>query len=116
MQACGFITGNECLLKRKEVIKITTGSPQLDQLLGGGIETMAITGISSIFNLFILNNLELFLMIATEIFGEFRTGKTQLCHTLCVSTQLPRSSNGGNGKVAYIDTEGTLYPQYYQPQ
>lgn len=24
--------------------------------------------------------------------------------------QLPTSMKGGNGKVAYIDTEGTLYP------
>jgi meiotic recombination protein DMC1 len=40
--------------------------------------------------------------------GEFRTGKTQLCHTLCVTTQLPLNMNGGNGKVAYIDTEGCV--------
>lgn len=39
----------------------------------------------------------------------YRTGKTQIAHTLCVSTQLPFSMGGGNGKVAYIDTEGTLY-------
>ena len=28
-------------------------------------------------------------MSITEIFGEFRTGKTQLAHTLCVTAQLP---------------------------
>ena len=49
------------------MLKITTGSSELDSLLGGGIETMSIT----------------------EIFGEFRTGKTQLAHTLCVTAQLP---------------------------
>jgi RecA/RadA recombinase len=43
-----------------------------------------------------------------ELFGEFRTGKTQLCHTLCVTAQLPKEMKGGNGKVAYIDTEGTF--------
>lgn len=48
-------------------------------------------------------------MSITEVFGEFRTGKTQLCHTLCVTAQLPLEMKGGNGKVAYIDTEGTLY-------
>lgn len=48
-------------------------------------------------------------MSITEIFGEFRTGKTQLSHTLCVSSQLPFEMNGGNGKVIFIDTEGTLY-------
>lgn len=31
--------------------------------------------------------------------------QTQLCHTLCVSTQLPEDQGGGSGKVAYIDTE-----------
>lgn len=82
-----FITGNEMRLRRKEVVQITTGSSCLDEILGGGIETKSIT----------------------EAFGEFRCGKTQLCHTLCVTAQLPREMGGGNGKVAYIDTEGTLY-------
>ena len=68
--------------KRKKVIRITTGSSVLDALLGGGIETMSIT----------------------EVFGEFRTGKTQMCHTLCVTAQLPRSQGGGSGKVAVIDS------------
>ncbi|PHU13862.1 Meiotic recombination protein DMC1 -like protein, partial [Capsicum chinense] len=62
----GYITGSDALLKRKAVVKITTGSQALDELLGGGIETSAIT----------------------EAFGEFRSGKTQLAHTLCVSTQI----------------------------
>jgi meiotic recombination protein DMC1 len=45
------------------------------------------------------------------VFGEFRTGKTQLAHTLCVTSQLPLEQGGGNGKVAYIDTEGTFRPE-----
>ncbi|KAH7825012.1 putative Meiotic recombination protein DMC1 [Monocercomonoides exilis] len=89
----GFITGSEYLLKRKEVVKITTGSKELDTLLGGGLETMSIT----------------------EVFGEFRTGKTQLAHTLCVTCQLPLEAGGGNGKVAYIDTEGTFRPERIEP-
>lgn len=40
------------------------------------------------------------------VYGEYRTGKTQLAHTLCVVAQLPRDMGGANGKVAYIDTEG----------
>ncbi|KAL0690306.1 hypothetical protein Bca4012_089984 [Brassica carinata] len=92
----GYMTGSDALLKvslidftkRKSVVRITTGSQALDDLLGGGIETAAIT----------------------EAFGEFRSGKTQLAHTLCVTTQLPTSMKGGNGKVAYIDTEGTFRP------
>ncbi|KAA6372579.1 MAG: putative Meiotic recombination protein DMC1 [Streblomastix strix] len=89
----GFITGSQQLTKRREVVKITTGSKELDTLLGGGIETMSIT----------------------EIFGEFRTGKTQLAHTLCVTTQLPLDVGGGNGKIAYIDTEGTFRPERIEP-
>ncbi|OIW06640.1 hypothetical protein TanjilG_04034, partial [Lupinus angustifolius] len=120
----GYITGSDMLLKRKSVVRITTGSQALDELLGGGIETLSIT----------------------EAFGEFRSGKTQLAHTLCVSTQvylypsschvslilvhieilvyttdpsrslqLPTSMRGGNGKVAYIDTEGTFRPDRIVP-
>ncbi|RWR80174.1 AAA+ ATPase domain-containing protein [Cinnamomum micranthum f. kanehirae] len=89
----GYVTGSDVLLKRKSIIRITTGSQALDELLGGGIETLAIT----------------------EAFGEFRSGKTQLAHTLCVSTQLPTSMHGGNGKVAYIDTEGTFRPERIIP-
>lgn len=68
-------------------MKISTGSKAFDTLLGGGIESMSIT----------------------EVFGEFRTGKTQIAHTLVVTSQLPSEMGGGNGKVVYIDTEGTLY-------
>ncbi|EER33117.1 meiotic recombination protein DMC1 [Candida tropicalis MYA-3404] len=49
-------------------------------------------------------------MSITEVFGEFRCGKTQLCHTLCVAAQLPRDMGGAEGRVAYIDTEGTFRP------
>ena len=50
-------------------------------------------------------------MSITEVFGEFRTGKTQMAHTLCVTAQLPRSAGGGEGKACYIDTEGTFRPE-----
>lgn len=68
---------------------MSTGSTELDKLLGGGIETGSIT----------------------EMFGEFRTGKTQLCHTLAVTCQLPTNRGGGEGKCLYIDTEGTFRPE-----
>ncbi|XP_078172482.1 DNA repair (Rad51) family protein [Carex rostrata] len=89
----GYVTGSDLLQKRKQIVKITTGSQALDELLGGGIETASLT----------------------EAYGEFRSGKTQLAHTLCVSTQLPTSMHGGNGKVAYIDTEGTFRPDRIVP-
>ncbi|CAL9030555.1 unnamed protein product, partial [Prunus brigantina] len=41
----------------------------------------------------------------TEISGEFLSGKTQLCHTLCVTCQLPLDQGGGEGKAMYIDAE-----------
>lgn len=50
-------------------------------------------------------------MSITEAFGEFRTGKTQLAHTLCVSVQMPTDLGGANGMAAYIDTEGTFRPE-----
>ncbi|WVF67816.1 meiotic recombinase Dmc1 [Kwoniella sp. CBS 6097] len=86
-----FLTGTEIASRRQNVVHISTGSKSVDAMLGGGIPTQSIT----------------------EVFGEFRTGKTQLCHTLCVSTQLPEDNDnfpGAAGKVAYIDTEGTFRP------
>ncbi|CCH45195.1 DNA repair protein [Wickerhamomyces ciferrii] len=84
----GFTTASEFHHRRSELICLTTGSKQLDTLLGGGIETGSIT----------------------ELFGEFRTGKSQLCHTLAVTCQLPIDMGGGEGKCLYIDTEGTFRP------
>jgi len=85
----GFTTATECHQKRADIIQLTTGSKELDKLLQGGIETGSIT----------------------EIFGEFRTGKSQLCHTLAVTCQLPVDMGGGEGKCLYIDTEGTFRPE-----
>ncbi|GLH13212.1 DNA repair protein Rad51 homolog [Gryllus bimaculatus] len=85
----GFTTATEVHMRRADIIHLTTGSRELDKLLGGGIETGSIT----------------------EIFGEFRTGKTQLCHTLAVTCQLPIDQSGGEGKCLYIDTEGTFRPE-----
>src|SRR3989344_4786235 len=80
----GFETGEELLKKREQVIKFTTGSQALDTLLGGGIETGAIT----------------------ECFGEFGSGKTQIGHTMAVRVQkqIPGAI------VVYIDTENTFRP------
>ena len=88
----GFTTATEHLKCRQELICLSTGSKDLDALLGGGIETGSIT----------------------ELYGEFRTGKTQLCHTLCVTCQLPTTQGGGEGKAIYIDTEGCFRPEKLQ--
>lgn len=43
------------------------------------------------------------------------SGKTQLAHTMCITTQLPKAMGGAEGKVAYIDTEGTFRPEVCNP-
>ena len=85
----GFARASEFHQSRKDMVKIQTGSREVDKLLGGGVETGSIT----------------------ELFGEFRTGKTQLMHTLCVTSQLPIAQGGGEGMALYIDTEGTFRPE-----
>ncbi|KAK7541063.1 DNA recombination and repair protein Rad51 [Phyllosticta citribraziliensis] len=50
-------------------------------------------------------------MSLCEVYGEFRCGKTQLSHTMSVIAQLPKEMGGADGKVAYIDTEGTFRPE-----
>ncbi|XP_076165228.1 DNA repair protein RAD51 homolog A [Ptiloglossa arizonensis] len=85
----GFKSATEIHQTRSHIVFVTTGSSELDRLLGGGIETGSIT----------------------EIFGEFRSGKTQLCHTLAVNCQLPIDMGGAEGKCLYIDTEGTFRPE-----
>lgn len=84
-----FMSANEFAEKREMVQKISTGSTDLDNMLGGGIQTMSIT----------------------EVFGEFRTGKTQMAHTLCIAVQLDEENGGCGGKAAFIDTEGTFRPE-----
>jgi DNA repair protein RadA len=84
-----FITASELMEKRKAMGRITTSSMNLDELLGGGVETQAIT----------------------EFYGDFGSGKTQICHTLCVNCQLPPEEKGLSGGTIYIDTEGTFRPE-----
>lgn len=66
---------------RKTLMRISTGSTVIDNLLGGGIESQSIT----------------------EIFGESAAGKTQFSHTLAVT-----SFAKNKGKTLYIDTENTF--------
>lgn len=89
MMDLGFTDGMEYSKKRSNVVHITTGSKNVDQLLGGkGIESRAIT----------------------EAFGAYGSGKTQLSSTLAVNVQLPVDKGGANGKCVFIDTEGTFRP------
>ncbi len=85
----GFETGASVLKKREQVGKISTGSKSLDSLLGGGVETQAIT----------------------EAHGAFGSGKSQLAHQLAVNVQLPKDKGGLEGKAIFIDTEQTFRPE-----
>ncbi|MBD3227341.1 MAG: DNA repair and recombination protein RadA [Candidatus Lokiarchaeota archaeon] len=85
----GFMTANDLLEDRKKITKFTTGSKSLDEMLGGGVETKSII----------------------EVYGEFRTGKTQIAHQLCVTVQLSLEEGGINGAACYVDTEGTFRPE-----
>ncbi len=84
-----FCSAAEILKRRNEILRCTTGSKSLDGLLNGGIETQALT----------------------EIAGEFGSGKSQLCHTLSVIGNMPKSQGGLGGNVIYVDTEGTFRPE-----
>jgi len=84
-----FQTAEELLRRRGEIARLSTGSKALDGLLGGGVESQAIL----------------------ELVGEFGTGKTQICHTLCATVQLPQNEGGLLGSAVYIDSEGTFRPE-----
>ena len=85
----GFKSAEDVWEHRKNIARITTGSQELDDSLGGGVETGSVI----------------------EFFGEFRTGKTQIMHQLCVNVQLPEERGGIGGRALYIDTEGTFRPE-----
>jgi DNA repair protein RadA len=89
IEKMGFKSADKIWEKRKTLHRLTTGSQNLDDLLLGGIEPGAVT----------------------ELFGEYRTGKTQIAHQLCVNVQLPYEEGGLEGGTLYIDTEGTFRPE-----
>ena len=96
-----FCTAEEFLERRNSLVRFTTGSMKLDSFLKGGIESQAIT----------------------EIAGEFGSGKSQLCHTLCVTAVANNtikekkairgdlSKNNNNNSIIFIDTENTFRPE-----
>jgi len=81
-----FIRADELLKMRQSVLRLTTGSKAIDEVLGGGLETQTIT----------------------EFYGEYGSGKSQLCHQMCVNVQLPPERGGLGGGALYVDTENTF--------
>jgi len=68
------------------LVRISTGSSQVNATINGGIRTGEIT----------------------TLYGEAATGKTQLCHTLAIKCQLPVNQGGAEGKCIFIDTHGAF--------
>lgn len=66
---------------------ITTGSKEVDKLLGGTFSFVSDDRVPMcVILLLTTGGIETGSL--TEIFGEFRTGKTQLCHTLAITCQV----------------------------
>lgn len=85
----GYETADKLAEKRKLVGKITTGSKEVDALIGNGIETQSIT----------------------EVYGKYASGKTQWCFQTAVTVQLPRDKGGLEGNCLYIDSESSFRPE-----
>jgi DNA repair protein RadA len=83
-----FSTADQVLERRKSLVRYTTGSKSLDDFLKGGIESQAIA----------------------ELTGEFGSGKSQICHTLCV-TAAANNGKGTPNSIIFIDTENTFRPE-----
>jgi DNA repair protein RadA len=81
-----FMRADELMKIRQTVKRLTTGSKAIDDVLAGGLETQTIT----------------------EFYGEYGSGKSQLCHQMCVNVQLPTERGGLNAAALYIDTENTF--------
>jgi len=85
----GFETGATVLERRNDIGKLSWQIDEVDELLGGGIETQSIT----------------------EVYGEFGAGKSQVTHQMAVNVQLPPEQGGLRGSCIFIDTEDTFRPE-----
>jgi DNA repair protein RadA len=85
----GFETGAAVLERRERIGKLKWLVPEIDEMLGGGVETQSIT----------------------EVYGEFGSGKSQITHQLAVNVQLPPEQGGLAGSAVFIDSEDTFRPE-----
>lgn len=97
-EALGAKTARDLWESRKKMNRITTGSQNFDELISGRYDRDTVCGGFEPGSL-------------TELFGEYRTGKTQLCHQLCVNVQLPYKDGGLEGNAYYIDTNNSFRPE-----
>ena len=84
-----FSTADQVLERRKSLVRYSTGSKSLDDFLKGGVESQTIT----------------------ELTGEFGSGKSQICHTLCVTAAAANNKKGQINNIIFVDTENTFRPE-----
>ncbi|VTT86677.1 DNA repair and recombination protein RadA [Halorubrum sp. DM2] len=85
----GFETGATVLERRQEIGKLSWQIDEVDDLLGGGMETQSIT----------------------EVYGEFGAGKSQVTHQMAVNVQLSKENGGLEGGCIFVDSEDTFRPE-----
>lgn len=85
----GFETATEVYEEKGKRNKIDTGSEEIDELLGGGVETQTLT----------------------EVYGGYGSGKSQLAFQLAVNVQKSEEEGGFDKGCIFIDTESTFSPQ-----
>lgn len=85
-----FVRADELMKMKEKVLRLTTGSKAVDELLGSGLESQTIT----------------------EVYGEYGVGKSILCHQLAINAQLPIGRGGLEGGALYLDTEQTFRPEW----
>jgi len=85
----GFESGATVLERRQEIGKLSWQIDEVDELLGGGIETQSIT----------------------EVYGEFGSGKSQVTHQMAVNVQLSKENGGLEGGCIFVDSEDTFRPE-----
>ena len=88
--ALTFVRADELMRMKENVLRLSTGSKALEELIGGGLESQTIT----------------------EFYGEYGVGKSILCHQLAVNVQLPPGQGGLDGSALYLDTEQTFRPEW----
>ena len=89
-----FTTAFDVMEQQKNSESFTFGADSLDKLFS--IPELGVSGIRA--------------ADTYEFFGAFRSGKSQICHQLCVTVQLPKELGGLGKKAIYIDSEGTFSP------
>jgi len=80
------MSAQDLYLREKNEKRLSTGSKNLDRLMGGGLRSG----------------------VLTQFFGKNGSGKTQVCFSLCVTAQMAQEDGGLDGAVMYLDTEGSF--------